>query len=61
MESLRLFRGVRKYTVTEEVEVFAHHSDEARELIEDDNEDVKVLNEFNDSYEIYGQLTEIKI
>lgn len=55
----RLFRGTRTYTVREDVEVFADTYDEARELIEDDDESVTILAERDGDYELSGHLDEI--
>lgn len=63
MESLtqRLFRGTRQVVIYEEVEVFADSYDKAREMIEDDDETVKVISERESDYEISGHLVEVKI
>lgn len=60
MEALRLYRGTRQIVHYEEVEVFARHYDEARELIEADDASVKVIAENDGDLELYGQLIEIK-
>lgn len=56
----RLFRGTRTIVIYENVEVFAEHYDEAREKIEDDDEDVRVIGEREGDYELSGHLIEIK-
>ena len=56
----RLFRGTRQITIYEDVEVFAETYDEAKEMIEDDDDDVKVLGERDGGYELSGHLEEVK-
>lgn len=55
----RLFRGTRMITIYEDVEVFASSYDEARELIEDDDETVVITGERDNDYEI-DELHEVK-
>lgn len=55
----RLFHGTRKFTVYEDVEVLADNEHEAREMIEDDHDNVKVIEEREDDYEIMGHLIEV--
>lgn len=56
----RLFRGTRTIVYYEDVQVFADTYDEARELIEDDSDEVIILGERGGDYEISSHLTEVK-
>lgn len=56
----RLFRGFRTTVIYESVEVFAETYDKAKEMIEDDDEAVKVTSERNGDCELNGHLIEIK-
>lgn len=56
---MRLFRGRRKITIYEEVEVFAETYSEAYEMLEDD-EDVTIISESDSDYEVIdGPLIEV--
>lgn len=57
----RLFRGVRQITIYEDVEVFASSYDEAREMIENNDEAVRVFSERDSDYELSGHLDEVKV
>ena len=56
----KLFKGTRQIVIYEDVEVFAATYDEARELIEDDSEEVHIVSERDSDYEITGRLIEVK-
>lgn len=56
----RLFRATRTITSYEEVEVFASHYAEARELIEDDDISVNIISGREGDYEISGSIEEVK-
>jgi len=57
----RLFRATRKQTITEVVEVIADTIDEAREMFEEEDDEVKILSEVYGDLEISGPIDEIKI
>lgn len=59
MAALIRFRGTRNIVTYEVVEVLAKNYDEARELIEDNDESVHILSEREADYEIIGHLIEI--
>jgi hypothetical protein len=56
----KLYRGVRQMIVYEDVDVFADSYSEASELIENDDEEVKVTGERYIDWEVVGHLVEIK-
>jgi len=55
----RLFRGTRQIVTYEDVEVLADTYDKAREMIEDDYEEVTIIGERESDYEV-SYLVEIK-
>lgn len=55
----RLFRGTRIITIYEEVEIFAKTYSLAKEMIEDDDEDIKMISERSSGYECVN-LIEVK-
>lgn len=57
---MRVFRATRTLKIIEEVEVIAKNYDEARQMIEDD-EDVVVRSESETDYEIDGIIDEVKV
>jgi len=57
----RLFRATRKQTIIEVVEVIADTIDEAREMFEEEDDEVKILSEVYGDLEISGPIDEIKI
>ncbi len=54
-----LYRGIRTIITYEDVEVYADSYSEAVELIEDDDETVKITGERDGDYKVSGHLTEI--
>jgi len=57
----KLYKAIRRYEVTEEVQVFAESEYEARVKMEDDLDGVTIINEIDGDYEISSRISDITL
>jgi len=57
---MRIFRATRVCSHREDVEVEANSMDEAREKFEEDTEDIHVISDLDDDYEVHD-IWEVKV